>query len=233
MLMYSDGYFGVLEANYTLAGIMLLTGWLGPGMWHTPLTALLPTGRLPSALQARLAGWDLRESGVVGSRGWAGGMIDQTMTPADKGCEGKVHSFVLLAHANAHLTQKDNTAVTLWLCYQSQAFKASPTPHTAQIVCPSFQQNTPSHSLYPLGASLIPPGLEHSFLLFTVALGVTQLLGQLLRVFRSHPKEGLPEDVRGRVMRIMCPESCASCAWSHAACAEVTCVISARVTNLC
>nr|BAU37044.1 ethanolaminephosphotransferase [Chlamydomonas asymmetrica] len=42
VLMYGDGFFGILEANYTLAIIMLITGYAGPSFWHQPLLPLLP-----------------------------------------------------------------------------------------------------------------------------------------------------------------------------------------------
>lgn len=42
VLMYGDGYFGVLEANYILALISLTSGVFGPGVWATPMARLIP-----------------------------------------------------------------------------------------------------------------------------------------------------------------------------------------------
>lgn len=42
VLMYGDGYFGVLEANYILALISLISGVFGPWVWATPMARLVP-----------------------------------------------------------------------------------------------------------------------------------------------------------------------------------------------
>jgi ethanolaminephosphotransferase len=42
-LMYGDGNFGILEANYVLAAVTFVSGSLGPGIWDYPLTSLVAT----------------------------------------------------------------------------------------------------------------------------------------------------------------------------------------------
>ncbi len=42
MLMYGDGNFGIMEANYTLAAANFVTGLFGPGLWETPMQRLIP-----------------------------------------------------------------------------------------------------------------------------------------------------------------------------------------------
>ncbi|KAG2426862.1 hypothetical protein HYH02_014715 [Chlamydomonas schloesseri] len=42
VLMYGDGNFGILEANYVLALVTFITGAFGPAMWDTPMKAVVP-----------------------------------------------------------------------------------------------------------------------------------------------------------------------------------------------
>ncbi|KAG2422683.1 hypothetical protein HXX76_015847 [Chlamydomonas incerta] len=42
VLMYGDGNFGILEANYVLALVTFITGTFGPAMWDTPMQAIVP-----------------------------------------------------------------------------------------------------------------------------------------------------------------------------------------------
>nr|BAU37047.1 ethanolaminephosphotransferase [Chlamydomonas sphaeroides] len=42
ILMYGDGWFGILEANYVLAGITVVTGTFGPAIYEIPVKQLLP-----------------------------------------------------------------------------------------------------------------------------------------------------------------------------------------------
>ena len=46
-MVYGTKYYGVMEANYSICLVHLLTAWLGPGMWRMrvplPLPGLLGT----------------------------------------------------------------------------------------------------------------------------------------------------------------------------------------------
>lgn len=47
VLMYGDGFFGIMEANYTLAAANFVTGLFGPGLWETPMQRLIPAWPWP------------------------------------------------------------------------------------------------------------------------------------------------------------------------------------------
>ncbi len=53
LMLYGNSFYGVLECNYTLASVHLVTLALGPEFWRTPLVELLPAvAQLPvSGLQ--------------------------------------------------------------------------------------------------------------------------------------------------------------------------------------
>lgn len=42
MMLYGNGYFGVIEANYALASVPIISGFAGVGLWQRPLHELLP-----------------------------------------------------------------------------------------------------------------------------------------------------------------------------------------------
>jgi ethanolaminephosphotransferase len=45
-MLYGNPYFGVMEGNYSIAAVHLLTAALGPRFWHWPLVTTGPTGTL-------------------------------------------------------------------------------------------------------------------------------------------------------------------------------------------
>lgn len=61
IMVYGNGWFGILEANYALVIIHLITAVYGPGLWvqHIPLPANIMQA-LPAALQPAAA--DLSKS---------------------------------------------------------------------------------------------------------------------------------------------------------------------------
>jgi len=46
VMLYGNPYFGVMEGNYSIAAVHLLTAALGPRFWHWPLVTTGPTGTL-------------------------------------------------------------------------------------------------------------------------------------------------------------------------------------------
>jgi hypothetical protein len=42
IMLYGNSYYGVLEANYCIAALHIVTFLAGPQLWRTPATAVLP-----------------------------------------------------------------------------------------------------------------------------------------------------------------------------------------------
>lgn len=56
VLMYGDGNFGILEANYVLALVTFITGTFGPAMWDTPMRSIVPVFPWDTCERARARG---------------------------------------------------------------------------------------------------------------------------------------------------------------------------------
>ncbi|GFR42927.1 hypothetical protein Agub_g3824 [Astrephomene gubernaculifera] len=54
ILMYGDGRFGILEANYMLAAVDFVSGIAGPRIWDLPLTSVVPSWPFPSMVVKHL-----------------------------------------------------------------------------------------------------------------------------------------------------------------------------------
>lgn len=57
MLMYGDGRFGILEANYVLAAVTFVSGILGPQVWDYPIKNMVASCPFPDL--RKLSGWVL------------------------------------------------------------------------------------------------------------------------------------------------------------------------------
>ncbi|KAG2485052.1 hypothetical protein HYH03_016150 [Edaphochlamys debaryana] len=51
ILMYGDGWFGILEANYVLAIITFISGTFGVGVYETPMQSLVPWWPWPMSVK--------------------------------------------------------------------------------------------------------------------------------------------------------------------------------------
>jgi hypothetical protein len=69
VMKYGNQYYGVLECNYTLAMVHVLTFILGPAFWRSPATNYLPI--------AALEGWSewQAQQHVEQLQGWGGALL--------------------------------------------------------------------------------------------------------------------------------------------------------------
>ena len=59
IMLYGNSFLGVLEANYMLAAVHLLTFFLGPAFWRRPVADVVPL--LGAGDGAPMAGWTMNE----------------------------------------------------------------------------------------------------------------------------------------------------------------------------
>lgn len=56
IMLYGNSYYGVLEANYCIAALHLVTFFAGPALWRTPATKVFPFEALEGVREWRLGG---------------------------------------------------------------------------------------------------------------------------------------------------------------------------------
>ena len=59
IMLYGNSYYGVLEANYCIAAVHVITYVVGPQLWRTPATKILPI-KLLEGVRECMGEWLLR-----------------------------------------------------------------------------------------------------------------------------------------------------------------------------
>lgn len=88
IMLYGNSYYGVLEANYCIAALHIVTFIVGPQLWRTPATDVLPLKMLEGVRERRRAGRRLGRGALVNGhacRAWVALLPLASVTPGLRG----------------------------------------------------------------------------------------------------------------------------------------------------